>query len=162
MNTSTSPVNDDSTLQPEAVLIVVVAASRRSAVVAKAGIEILSLDEAQGEFLAHFDLKPSPYCHGESVPGVSVASSGINAIRCAALASERDARPAEVDLEKWFELAAVSIGKPRPEQVGELVSVNRIAEAVRIAEDLATSQISRNADHTTHVVGDRASATSAI
>jgi hypothetical protein len=39
------PVNDDSTLQPKAVLTVVVVANSQGAVVAKASVEILSLDE---------------------------------------------------------------------------------------------------------------------
>jgi hypothetical protein len=40
-----SPLNDDSTLQPKAVLTVVVAADSQATVVAKASVEILSLDE---------------------------------------------------------------------------------------------------------------------
>lgn len=39
------PVNYDSTLQPKAVLTVVVVADNQGAVVAKASVEILSLDE---------------------------------------------------------------------------------------------------------------------
>lgn len=41
-----SPVNNDSTLQPKAVLTVVVVAGSQGTVVAKAGVEILSLDQA--------------------------------------------------------------------------------------------------------------------
>jgi hypothetical protein len=40
-----SPLNDDSTLQPKAVLTVVVAADSQATVVAKGSVEILSLDE---------------------------------------------------------------------------------------------------------------------
>jgi len=40
-----SPVNDDSALQPKAVLAVIVVADSQGTVVAKAGVEILSLDE---------------------------------------------------------------------------------------------------------------------
>jgi hypothetical protein len=40
-----SPVDDDSTLQPKAILTVVVAADSEGTVVAKASVEILSLDE---------------------------------------------------------------------------------------------------------------------
>jgi hypothetical protein len=60
----------------------------------------------------------------------------------AAVASKRDAHSAEVDLGKWFEPAAASIGKPRPEQIGKLIPVNRAAEAVRVTEYLAATQVS--------------------
>jgi len=46
-----SPGNNNSTLQSKTVLIVVVVADRERALVAKAGIEILSLDGAKGNFL---------------------------------------------------------------------------------------------------------------
>ena len=40
-----SPVNDDATLQPKAILTVVIAADSQATAVAKASVEILSLDE---------------------------------------------------------------------------------------------------------------------
>ena len=48
---SATPPNDDSALQPKAVLIVIKGADGRVAVIAKAGIEVFGLDGAQGEFL---------------------------------------------------------------------------------------------------------------
>src|SRR5260221_2381753 len=61
--------------------------------------------------------------------------------KCAAIARNRDAHSAEVELGKWFEPAAASIGKPRPEQVGKLITVNRVASAVRVTEYLAATQV---------------------
>jgi hypothetical protein len=43
---ATSPANDDSTLQPKAVLMVVLAADREATAVAKPGVEIFGLYEA--------------------------------------------------------------------------------------------------------------------
>jgi hypothetical protein len=136
------PVNHYSTLQPKAVLTVIVVADSQGTVVAKASVQILSLDEPQRKFLAQLDLKTSTYRHGESVLGESVAASGIDTTKCAAIARNRDAHSAEVELGKWFEPAAASIGKPRPEQVGKLIPVNRVASAVRVTEYLAATQVS--------------------
>src|SRR6202043_1221897 len=96
-----SPLNDDSTLQPKAVLTVVVAADRQATVVAKASVEILSLDEPQREFPAQPDLKPPACRQGKSVLGEGLAARGIDTIKCAAVASKRYAHSAEVDLDKW-------------------------------------------------------------
>lgn len=74
INASTSPVDNDSTLQPKAVLTVVVAAGSQGTVVAKAGVEILSLDQAQGKFPAQLNLKTPTDRQGESVRGVIAAA----------------------------------------------------------------------------------------
>jgi hypothetical protein len=43
---SPSPTHDESTFQPKAVLIVIVAADSKLAIVAKAGVEVFRLEEA--------------------------------------------------------------------------------------------------------------------
>jgi len=159
---SISPGNDDSTLQSEAVLIVVVVADSEGAVVAKAGIEIFKLGEAYGKFLVDLDIKTPTHRQRESVLGVSAAAGGCEAIECLALARERGADPAEVELAKWLEFAHISEGQPWPEQIGKKISVNRVAQAVRVAEYFAATQVSSDADQTSHVVLDRTAATSAI
>src|SRR6266404_4062104 len=136
------PVNDDSTLQSKAVLTVVVVADSQGTVVAKASVEILSLNESQREFVAQLDLQTPACRQGESVRTELSPACGSDARNCGALATNRYARSAEVDLDKWFEPAATSIGKPRPEQVGKLIPVNRVASAVRVTEYLAATQVS--------------------
>src|SRR5882672_3185825 len=61
----TAPPNDDSTLQTEAVLIVVVGADRVGTAIPKTGVEVFSLDGAQGKFLIDFDIKAPTYRHAE-------------------------------------------------------------------------------------------------
>lgn len=161
-NASISPSNDDSTLQSEAVLIVVVAADGQGTVVAKAGVEIFKLGEAYGKFLVDLDIKTPTHRQRESVLGVSAAAGGCEAIQCGALARERGADPAEVELAKWLEFATISEGQPWPEQVGKKISVNRVAEAVRVTEYFAATQVSSYANQTGHVVLDRTAAASAI
>jgi hypothetical protein len=58
------------------------------------------------------------------------------------LQENRNAHSPEVDLAKWFEPAAASIGKPRPEQVGKLIPVNRVADGGRVTKSLAATQVS--------------------
>jgi len=159
---SASPVNDHSALEPKAVLTVVVAAACKGTVIAKASIEILSLDEPEREFVIQLNLKAPACRQSESVRTEGSPARGIDARNCGALATNRYARSAEVDLDKWFELAATSIGKPRPEQVGKLIPVNRVADCGVVSQYLAPTQVSSYPDQTTKVVGERAAATNAI
>src|SRR5271169_638209 len=157
-----TPRDNDSTLQTKAVLIVVVVADSKSALVAKAGVEILSLDGAQGEFLVYLYVKPPTYCHGKSVLGVSVAPSGVNASCRAALASDRQTVPSQVELKEWPEGASISKSKPRSEQISKLTPVSFGAHSEVVIGKLAAPQVGRNAEHAGEVNCDRAAATKAI
>src|SRR5580658_8097286 len=67
-----TPTNHDSTLQPEAVLVVVVAAKCCFAAIAKTCVEIFGLDRAQGKLLVYFDVKSPAYRQGESVLRIGI------------------------------------------------------------------------------------------
>jgi hypothetical protein len=162
VSVSALPVNDHSALQSKAVLAVVVVADCQATVIAKASVQIFSLDEPEREFVTQLDLKAPACRQGESVLREGSPARGIDARNCGALATERYTRSAEVDLDKWFEPAATSIGKPRPEQVGKLIPVNRVADCGVVSQYLAPTQVSSYPDQTTKVVGERAAATNAI
>ena len=61
---ASAPVNDDSTFEPKAVLLVT-AAEWRAAAIAKVGVEVFGLDEAQRDFLAQLNVKSAAYGQGE-------------------------------------------------------------------------------------------------
>src|ERR1039458_543120 len=141
------PTNNKSTLETKAVLIIVVAADRKGTLVAKAGIEIFSLDGAQGKLFVYLDVKSPTYRHGEGVPRVRVAAGGVDASSRAGLTSDGQTVPAEVKLEKWPKRAGVSKGNPRSEQIRKLTPANFVARADCAAEILAPAQVSGNAEH---------------
>src|SRR5271170_1107069 len=136
---STTPPENDPALQPEAVLIVIVAAERQIAVIAEASVEVLSLDEADGKFPVHDDIKAAAYRHGEGILAVSSASAGRPAI-----ATKTEAIAAEVDLGKWLDPALVSIGKPRPEHIGKVISAKLCSQGGNgLTNIFAATQVSR-------------------
>jgi hypothetical protein len=147
---STTPPENDPALQPKAILIVIVAAERQIAVIAEAGVEILRLDEPDGKFPIHDDVKAATYRHGEGILAIRSAGAGSPAV-----ATETEAIPTEVDFGKWLDPALVSIGKVIPakfcSQGGNC-----------LADIFAATQVGRYADNTTHVVRDRATATNAV
>src|SRR6476661_1433632 len=63
---SASKSKDDSTLQTKTVLIVIDASVKRTAI-GKAGVEILSLDSAQGDIPVQFEVKPSTDRQSKSI-----------------------------------------------------------------------------------------------
>src|SRR5208283_401409 len=159
-----SPINDDSALEPEAVLIVIKGADSQVAVIAKAGVEVFGLDGAQGKFLAQLNVEPPTYRHGESGLGATASTEIVSAIAWVVLAGDTDAHPAEVQLGKWLERALASEGKPRSEQEGKRspidVAANRGGD--RLTKIFAAAQVSREADQTAKVNRERAPATSTV
>jgi len=161
---ATAPRNHDSAFQTEAVLIVIVGADIGRTAIAKASVEILGLDGAQGDLFAQLNVE-SPSCrHGEGVLGICVAVAERVAIRGAALATQGDAHPTEVDFEEWPERAAAAEGEPRPEQIGEAVPVHFRAYLCGhgLAKILAATQVGRDAEQAGDVVSDGASTAGAV
>jgi len=159
-----SPIDDDSALQPEAVLIVVKGADYFVAVIAKPGVKVFGLDRAQGKFLAQLNVEPPTYRHGESALGAAARTECVSAIARVVLAGETDAHPAEVQLGKWLERALASERKPRSKQKGKTIPVYVAAYGGGdcLAKVFAATQIRRYADQTAEVISERAPATSTI
>src|SRR5579872_3160611 len=85
VGTASAPPDHDSTLQPEGVLIVVIAADRKCAVVAKARVKIFRLDGPERNSLAQLYVKPPAYCQGEGVLRVAASAKSREAITRAVL-----------------------------------------------------------------------------
>jgi hypothetical protein len=156
------PVDDDAALQSKAVLIVVVAAHSKSAAVAEPAVEVFKLDKAQGDFLAHLDLKATADRQGESIARKAVAIGGCDAVSCTALTSDRGAHSTEVKFGKWFELAGISVCKSWPKKVCKLTPADRVTDSVSIAKYFAPAQIGSQAYHAAKVVLDRTPTARAI
>src|SRR6476619_1137215 len=76
---SASKSEDDPTLQTKAVLIVIDASVKRTTI-GKAGVEILSLDSAQGDIPVQFEVKPSTDRQSKSILREITAAAVISAI----------------------------------------------------------------------------------
>lgn len=154
----TLPGDDESTLQPEAILVVIVAAECQIAAISEASVEILCLDESYGEFFVQLDVKAAAGRQGESILGIgdAVASSVV-------VATEFEAIPAEIHLEKWLELAAISIGEPWAEHIGKITPAKFCTQSGDVITKIfAATHVSSNANHAAYVVGDRATTASAV
>jgi len=66
-------------------------------------------------FFVQLDVKAAARGQGESILGIRGATA-----HSVVVATEAETIPAEVHLEKWLELAAVSIGEPRPEHISKI------------------------------------------
>jgi len=144
----TSEGEDDSTLQAKAVLIVIVANGKRTAI-AKTGVEILSLDSAQGNHRAHSDVKPSADCHSKSILREITIRGPVNAAASGALAAESEAGSAQVEVKEWMERGVVPKCKSWSKQIGVLTPPgNSVVQAKRVSECLAVTQISRKTERT--------------
>ncbi|MGA6988162.1 MAG: hypothetical protein WBZ01_19035 [Terriglobales bacterium] len=143
-----SPVNDNSTLQPKAVLTIIKGADFQAAVIAKAGVEVFGLDGAQGKLLAQLNVESPTHRQGESGLRVAAGTETLSALTVAVLAGETDAHPAEVQLGKWLESALASERKPRSEQKGKTTPVNVAAQGGGdcLTKIFAAAQVSREAD----------------
>ena len=160
MLVGSSPSNNDSTLQAEAVLIVVIRTDRVGAAIAKASVEVFELRGTQREFLIYFDVKTAANCHAKSSLGITGSAAS-----CIAVAAERGANATKVEFEKRPEGTAVSEGNPRAEQESEFAAGNFVAQrGVRReeAEYLASTHVRSQANHAGKVVGDCAATTGAV
>jgi hypothetical protein len=159
---SASKSEDDPTLQTKAVLIVIDASVKRTAI-GKAGVEILSLDSAQGDIPVQSEVKASTDRKSKSILREITAAGMISAVEIGACAAESKAGSTEIEVKEWMERGVVPKCKSWSKQIGVLTPAgNSVIQAKRVTECLAVAQISRKTERTGYVISECAAASSAV